>query len=39
MKYYDGKVLINLINQHGSEGSLEKVFAETFKLMNEPSLK
>lgn len=39
MKFYEAKVLINLINQHGSEGSLEKMFAETFKLLNEPSLK
>lgn len=39
LSHYEGKVLINLINQHGSEGMLEKTFMETFKLINEPQLK
>lgn len=36
---YDGKVMINLINQHGMEGNLEKAFADAFKLINDPNLK
>jgi hypothetical protein len=39
MRAYEGKVLINLINQHGSEGDLEKAFVETMKHLNEPGLK
>lgn len=36
---YDGKVMINLINQHGMEGNLEKAFSDSFKLINDPNLK
>lgn len=36
---YQGKVLINLINQHGSEGNLEKKFLESFKVINDSNLK
>jgi hypothetical protein len=36
---YEGKVMINLINQHGMEGNLEKAFSETWKLSNDPSIK
>ena len=38
-KYYENQVMINLVNQHGSEGKLEKVFFDTFKSINNPSLR
>ena len=36
---FENQVVINLINQHGSEGNLEKAFQDTLKLMSHPSLK
>ena len=39
VKPYERQVLINLINQHGSEGHLEKAFFEAYKLVNESTLK
>lgn len=38
-KYYENQVMINLVNQHGSEGKLEKAFFDTFKSINNPSLR
>lgn len=38
-KHYENQVLINLVNQHGSEGKLEKAFFDTFKTVNNPSLR
>lgn len=33
---YSQNVCVNLVNQHGSEGDLEKSFAEMVRLMNDP---
>ncbi len=38
-KIFENQVIINLINQHGSEGMLEKAFFEAYKLVNMPTLK
>ena len=39
VKHYERQVLINLINQHGSESHLEKAFFEAYKQVNESTLK
>ena len=36
---FENQVLINLVNQHGSEGNLEKAFCETVKMIAHPNLK
>jgi hypothetical protein len=36
---FENQVMINLVNQHGSEGKLEKAFFDTFKTINNPSLR
>ena len=38
-KTFENQVMINLVNQHGSEGKLEKAFFDTFKTINNPSLR
>lgn len=38
-KQYENQVMINLVNQHGSEGKLEKTFFDAFKSMNNSSLR
>ncbi|CAF0761684.1 unnamed protein product [Brachionus calyciflorus] len=36
---YNQHVCINLINQHGSEGRLEKSYSEALKMLNEPQIR
>lgn len=36
---YSQQVCVNLVNQHGSEGKLEKSFADTIKKMDNPLIK
>ncbi len=36
---YEKQVCINLINQSGSEGKLEKTFSEVVKTLNDPLIR
>ena len=36
---YEKQVCVNLINQSGSEGRLEKAFSEAVKLINDPMIR
>ena len=36
---YNQQVCVNLINQHGSEGKLEKCYADAIKQINDPYIK
>lgn len=39
VQLYSQNVCVNLVNQDGSEGMLEKSFAEMIRLLNDPSIR
>ena len=39
LSVYGKQVCVNLVNQHGSEGALEKLYGDLIKSMNDPSVK
>lgn len=39
MLAYNQQVCINLVNQHGSEGRLEKFYSELLEKLNEPMIR